>query len=234
MTNPKTGARCGLVARVTRLFAAMLDSTLRPVKDRLLAPVASGPFRRAPVGVITAAGLVASLAAALAAWQHWVAASVGLWLLGRVLDGLDGAVARATNRQSDVGGLLDFVADSIGYAAIPIGIAAALDERATWIATAVVLAAFYINAVSLGHIAALLEKRDRGAAASGAPTSVVLPRGLIEGTETIIVFTLALAVPSSAAMIWSLMAAAVAITVAERIRWATRLLAAGSTPRGAA
>jgi len=199
----------------------MLDSTLRPVKDRLLAPVASGPVGRVPVAAITLVGLAFTLAAAAAAWHGVTLAAVLLWLGGRFLDGLDGAVARATGQQSDTGGLFDFVADSIGYAAVPLGIAAGVDDRALWIATAVVIATFYINAVSLGQVAALLEKRsvaDRGA------TSVVMPRGLVEGTETIVVFTLALAVPDSAATIWWVFAAAVAVTVAERLRWASAVL----------
>jgi len=205
----------------------MLDSTLRPVKDRLLAPVASGPVGRVPVAIITLIGLAFTLAAAVSAWQGAVALAVSFWLLGRVLDGLDGAVARATGQQSDAGGLFDFVADSVGYAAVPLGIAAGVDDRALWIATAVVIATFYVNAVSLGQVAALLEKRstvDRGT------TSVVMPRGLVEGTETIVAFTLALAFPSSAATIWWIFAAAVAVTIVERLRWASVLLREGPQP----
>lgn len=197
----------------------MLDSTLRPVKDRLLAPVASGPVGRVPVAAITLLGLACTLAGAAAAWRGMVVSSVVLWLLGRLFDGLDGAVARSSGQQSDAGGLFDFVADSIGYAAIPLGIAAGVDDRATWIATAVVLATFYVNAVSLGQVAALIEKR---AVVERGVTSVVMPRGLVEGTETIVVFTLALAFPDSAAIIWWVFAAAVAVTIAERLRWASR------------
>ena len=143
-----------------------------------------------------------------------------LWLLGRVADGLDGVAARASGRSSDVGGLVDFVFDTIGYAAIPLGLAFGVDERGTWIATAVLLATFYLNAVSLGYVAALLEKRSLGAAAQGQPTSATLPRGLVEGTETIVFFTLALAVPDAAATIWWVMSAAVFVTALERVRWA--------------
>ncbi|MEM1335676.1 MAG: CDP-alcohol phosphatidyltransferase family protein, partial [Actinomycetota bacterium] len=105
----------------------MLDSTLRPVKDRLLAPVATGaPVWIHPIAV-SAIGLAASLGAAVAAWRGAIVASVGLWLLGRLLDGVDGAIARASGRQSDLGGLLDFLFDTVGYAAVPIGIAAGGD-----------------------------------------------------------------------------------------------------------
>jgi hypothetical protein len=226
----------------------MLDSTLRPVKDRLLVGVTRTPLGRLHPTVITSVGLVASLGAAVAAWRLLPLLAVGLWLFGRVADGIDGAVARSSGRSSDVGGLIDFVFDSVGYAAIPLGLAFGLDERGAWIATAVLLASFYLNAVSLGYVAALLEKRALVAppapyTAHGepsdeeshstahasqeerrGPTSAVLPRGLVEGTETIVFFTLALAFPDAATTIWWVMAAAVFVTVLERVRWAASVL----------
>lgn len=202
----------------------MLDSMLRPLKDRLLSPAARTPIVRVHPLLITAVGLGLTLAAAVAAWQRLPALAVVLWLLGRLADGLDGPVARASGRTSDIGGLIDFVVDTIGYAAIPLGLAFGMDERATWIATAVLLATFYLNAVSLGYVAALMEKRSSGAEPEGRTTSAPLPRGVIEGTETIAFFTVALAWPDAATTIWWLMAAAVVVTALERVRWASREL----------
>lgn len=202
----------------------MLDSTLRPLKDRMLSPVARTPIVRVHPLLITAVGLGLTLGAAVAAWQRAPELAVGLWLLGRVADGLDGLVARASGRTSDFGGLIDFVVDTIGYAAIPLGLAFGIDQRATWIATAVLLATFYLNAVSLGYVAALMEKRSPGADPDGRSTSAPLPRGLIEGTETIVFFTVALAWPGVATTIWWVMAVAVVVTALERVRWAGRVL----------
>jgi phosphatidylglycerophosphate synthase len=202
----------------------MFDSTLRPVKDRLLGPVARTGIGRMPPTAISAVGLVLGLGAAVAASQLASVLAVVLWLLGRVADGLDGLVARAQGRMSDIGGLVDFVLDTIVYAAIPIGLAVGIDDRATWIATAVLLATFYVNAVSLGYVAALLEKRSLAAATSARPTSAVLPRGLVEGTETIVLFTIALALPDATTAIWWIMAGAVLLTALERVRWAAREL----------
>lgn len=198
----------------------MLDSTLRPVKDRMLEPLARTPIAQVHPTVISAFGLAFSLGAAIAASQRIAVLAVVLWLAGRVADGIDGLAARATGRSSDVGGLLDFVFDTIGYASIPVGLAFGIDDRVGWVATAVLLATFYVNAVSLGYVAALLEKRDLGARSRGEPTSASLPRGLVEGTETIVFFTLALAFPDAATTIWWVMAATVAITALERVRWA--------------
>ncbi len=209
---------------MSRLTPPMLDSTLRPISGRLLGPIAHGPAARLHPIAWSTLSLAASIGAAAAAWRGAVAVSVAAWLVGRLLDGIDGAVARSTGRQSDLGGLLDFLGDSIAYAIVPIGIAAGVDDRATWIATAVVIATFYVNAVSLGYTAALLEKRALGASQRGEPTSATLPRGLVEGTETIVVFTLALALPDSADVIWTVMAIAVALTIVERTIWASRSL----------
>lgn len=202
----------------------MLDSTMRPVKDRLLAPLIATPVVRLHPSIISATGLAFSLGAATAAWRHIPLLAVTLWLAGRIADGLDGLVASATGKATDTGGLLDFIFDTIGYAAIPIGLAFGIDNRLGWIATSVLLASFYLNAVSLGYIAALLEKHALGAVATGQPTSAVLPRGLIEGTETIVFFTIALAFPDAATTVWWIMAALVTVTALERVRWAHKKL----------
>lgn len=198
----------------------MLDATLRPVKDRVLSPLVRTPLGNVHPTVLSTIGLALTLGAAVAASQRVAAAAVVLWLLGRVADGLDGLAAREKGRSSDVGGLVDFVFDTIGYASIPIGLAVGIDTRTGWIVTAVLLASFYLNAVSLGHVAALLEKRGRGARMRGESTSATMPRGLVEGTETIVFFSLALALIDTAPVIWSVMATLVVITALERVRWA--------------
>ena len=198
----------------------MLDSALRPMKDRLFGPLVASPFGRVDPIVLSALSLGTALGAAVAAWQGAIALSVALWLLSRVADGLDGAVARHQGTATDLGGVIDIVFDTIGYAAIPIGIAAGLDTRAGWIVVAMLLATFYVNAMSWTYVAALLEKRG----STGSVTSITMPRGLVEGTETIVFFTLALAIPAAAVWVWGVMAAAVAVTVVERMWWARGVL----------
>ena len=199
----------------------MLDGPLRPVKDQLLAPVVRGPLRAVPPLVVTGIALAAALGAGLAAWSSAPALAVGLWLLSRLADGLDGAMARHQASASDRGGLVDIVADTIGYAVVPLGIAAGIDTRTAWVVVAVLLATFYVNAVSWTYLAALLEKR---AAGRGAATSTIMPRGLVEGAETIVVFTLALAWPSAAPGVLAVMAVAVGMTVVERLWWSRAIL----------
>jgi len=173
------------------------------------------PAAVSPVALSVGAALL-SLAAAGAAWAGQPVAAVAAWLGGRVLDGLDGAVARRRGEATDLGGYLDIVLDTIGYAAIPLGLAAHADEQAVWIAAAVLLASFYVNSVSWAYLAALLEKRDVGAAAQGEITSVTMPRGLVEGAETIVLFTVMLAVPATVPALFWVMAAAVGLGAVVR------------------
>lgn len=202
----------------------MLDSALRPVKDRALEPLVRTPLGRLHPVVISAAAMVLSVWAAVAAWRGAPILAVGLWLLGRIGDGIDGLSARETNRSSDLGGLVDIVFDTVGYAAIPIGVAAGIGTTSAWVAAAVLLATFYLNSVTWGYLSALLEKRGRGAVTTGQPTSATLPRGLIEGTETIVFFSIALAFPDAAVIVFWVMAVAVAVTAVERLYWAKSAL----------
>lgn len=202
----------------------MLDSALRPVKDRLLFPLTRTAIVRLHPTLISSIGLLLSIGAAVAASQRLAVVAVLAWLAGRIADGLDGLAARESGRASDLGGLLDFTFDTIGYAAVPIGTAFGVDTRAGWIVAAILLASFYLNAVSLGYVAALLEKRGMDTATQRRATSAVLPRGLIEGTETIVLFALALAFLDASPWIWSVMAALVFVTALERLRWAAREL----------
>lgn len=205
-----------------RLVILVFDQRARPVLARAMQPVAAGisvdPVVFTALGL--ASGLGAAVAAALSAW--WVA--LGLWVGGRVLDALDGAVARASNAASDRGGYLDFCSDMIVYNAVPIGIGFGRDDTTTWIVIAALLGSFAVNVTSLSHLAALLEKRGRGAASTGESTSVTMPRGLVEGAETIAFFALALAWSSRAEWVLGAMAAAVFAGALFRIAYGSKVL----------
>lgn len=202
----------------------MLDRTLRGTKDRLLNPVVGPISRVLGPAPITALSFIACLGAAGAARKGWTAAGVILWLVGRSLDGLDGAVARRRGRASDLGGYLDMLLDTIGYGAVPFAIALRADQRTTWIALAVLLVSFYVNAISWAYLSAILEKQALGAAASGESTTVTMPTGLIEGTETIAFYTAFLLWPANAPTLFSAMAVGVAVSVIQRVVWATKTL----------
>lgn len=164
----------------------MLDAKIRPLIE--------GPLNKAGAALaergiaaheVTLFGLGMGLVAAgmLAFGLPGVLALVPL-LIGRLADGLDGAVARAT-RPSDFGGYLDILCDFVFYAAFPFAFALRDDGNA--VASAFLLASFYINGASFLAFAIMAEKRGMQTSAQGAK-SLYYSAGLLEGTETIAFF----------------------------------------------
>ncbi len=201
----------------------MLDATLRPIANRALVGPARYLARRLSADALTGMALIAGLGAAGLAWRQAYLAAFGLWLAGRIFDGLDGLVARTTGQADDFGGFLDMLGDVIVYAAIPLGIALGRGDRAVWVAAAVLMASFYVNVVSWMFLAAVLEKRGRGAATTGELTSITMPPALVEGAETIVFFSAFLLFPSIALWLFGAMAALVWVNVLQRLIWAKRL-----------
>ena len=212
----------------------MRDAALREDKDRLLKPIATRWFARVHPNWISAVALGFGLACALAAWQQLYLLAMLLWVINRVLDGLDGIVAREHGKQSDFGGYLDLLLDFVVYLAVPIGIAAAQPALPILWATVALLSAFVLNLLSWSVLSAILEKR--AAASAGRLTTVAMPGGLIEGAETIFFYTLFLLLPAYAAILFAVMAALVLVTAAQRVLWASRHLrqTQSPTPAGSA
>ncbi|MDA3948357.1 MAG: CDP-alcohol phosphatidyltransferase family protein [Spirochaeta sp.] len=198
----------------------MFDNASRPLKDRVLLPaVRAVPAAIGPMA-ITAAALVCGVGAAIAAGAgQWTVALV-LFAINRILDGLDGLVARYRGAASDLGGYLDVLFDFVVYAAVPIGVWLGTGGTAT-LPLVVLLAVFYVNAASWMYLSAVVEKRGAG---PRPLTSVVMPVGVVEGTETLVFFTLFLAVPAYAGMLFYAMAAATAVGILQRVVWAARNL----------
>jgi phosphatidylglycerophosphate synthase len=193
----------------------MLDAALRPLKDAALRPLARAAGSLNPL-VISVAGLLAGLTCAAAAALGAFGPALLAWALNRLLDGLDGPVARTQGRESDLGGFIDIMFDFMVYAAVPLGIAAGLSPRGidAWPATALLLASFYINAASWLFLAALIEKR---AAAAPRSTAILMPEGLIAGTETLLFFSVFLLFPAAAPRLFTVMAVLVLVTALQRM-----------------
>ena len=200
----------------------MFDEILRRLKDRWLAPLARllGPVNP---NLVTCAAFLAGLGCAAAAAAQRDSLALLLWLLNRILDGLDGAVARLHSRQSDFGGYLDLVLDFAVYAAIPLGIVVGQPDAANWWALGLLLASFLVNAPSWMVLSAILERRNADDADQRL-TTIAMPPGLVAGTETIIFFSLFLLFPSHVAWLFTTMAVLVFGNVVLRLVWAWRRL----------
>jgi phosphatidylglycerophosphate synthase len=206
----------------------MLDRQARPLVTRLLRPVGAGPLAAVPPLAITAVGLVVGLGAATAAAAGLWAVAVLAWLVNRFLDGLDGVTARQNDAATDVGGYLDMVSDVTVYAALPLGVAAGSSAASAWPAAAFLIASFYLNIVAWTYLAAQLERRGRGAEARGELTSITMPKGLIEGAETVVFVTVILLLPAWSTWTMAVMAVAVGLSAALHVANGIRLLGAQS------
>ncbi|MDA8649411.1 CDP-alcohol phosphatidyltransferase family protein [Alphaproteobacteria bacterium] len=163
----------------------MFDAHLRPLIDRLLNPIGRG---------LVALGMTANQVTMIGAAFGLIAAGCvaaglfypALWFViaNRVIDGLDGAVARAS-RSSDFGGYLEIVSDFIFYSAIPLAFAVARPETA--LAAAFLIFSFIGTATSFLGFAILAEKHQVTTQIRGKKAFYYLG-GLTEGTETILLF----------------------------------------------
>jgi phosphatidylglycerophosphate synthase len=141
---------------------------------------------------VTWIGFGFGMAAALAIANRLYLAGLALLLAGRLADGLDGAIARAT-RPSDRGAFLDITLDFVFYASIPLAFAIA-DPARNALAAALLLAAFCGTASSFLAFAVMAERR--GLASADYPSKgFFYLGGLTEGTETIACFALMCLVP---------------------------------------
>lgn len=183
----------------------MLDSGMRRLIDPPL-NIAGRALARAGIGAnaVTLTGLALALGTAAAIAGGHMTLALVLLAANRIIDGLDGAVARAT-RLTDAGGYLDSVCDYVFYAAVPLAFAWQV-PAANALPAAALLASFLLTAASFLGFATLAAKRGLPGDAQGRK-SFYYSRGLIEGTETIAAFTAMLLWPTWFAPIaWTLAA----------------------------
>jgi len=166
----------------------MLDraaiALLKPGLQRL-----AGVLVRAGIGAdsVTLFGFALGLTAALAIALGAPLAGLALLLASRLMDGLDGAVARLT-LPTDRGAFLDITLDFLFYASIPLAFAFA-DPAANALAAAVLLAAFIGTGSSFLAFAVLAERR--GLHSEDYPQKgIYYLGGLTEATETLVCFVL--------------------------------------------
>ena len=173
-----------------------------------------------PNQVTVVACLLGCGAGALVALGRPVAA-LGVWLTSRVLDGLDGLLARETQRGSAFGGYLDITLDMAAYSAMILGFAVARPTHGTaWVA---ILIGYILVSTSTLALSSLLEARH----ARGDLTnrSIAFTPGFAEAGETSLVYALLVLVPAGTTVITWAWVALLAATVVQRTAFARRVLA---------
>lgn len=177
----------------------MFDARIRILIDP---PLNAAGRRMAGWGLsantVTIAGFLAGIIGAMLIAAGQPLAGLVIILMSRVADGLDGAIARATEK-TDLGGFLDVVLDFIFYGAVPLAFAIH-DPGNNALAAAVLLLSFFANGTTFLAYAIMAEKREIETTAQGIK-SLYYMSGLAEGAETILAIVLFCLFPSDFAMI---------------------------------
>jgi phosphatidylglycerophosphate synthase len=200
----------------------MLDRWIRPLVD----PPLHGAGRwLASAGVradaLTIGGCALGLSAAAAIASGYFALALILLTANRLADGLDGAVAQATQR-TDRGAFLDIVLDFVVYAAVPLGFAA-WSPHDNALAAAFLLASYLANGSAFLAFSIMAQKRGLETEAQGRKAIYYLA-GLAEGFETIVFMLAACLFPAAFALLATIFAALCWVSAAARLALGWRLL----------
>lgn len=170
----------------------MLDAVLRRLIDRPLDRIGAR-LARTGVGAnaVTLAGFAVGAGAAVALAVQAYGVGLALVLANRVLDGLDGAVARHTGT-TDLGAFLDIVCDFMVYSGVVFGFAVGRPDQA--LAAAFLIFSFVGTGSTFLAFAILAAKRQMTTRQRGVK-SIYYLGGLTEGTETILLFVAICLVP---------------------------------------
>jgi phosphatidylglycerophosphate synthase len=197
----------------------MFDARLRPLIDpplnRLGAALAA---RGVGANALTLAGLGFGLAAAVAIGWGAFGWGLALILLNRLLDGLDGAVARAAG-PTPLGGYLDIVADFAFYVSVPVGFGFAAADNLPF--ALVLVASFVLTGVSFLAFAVVAAQLGRETQAHGRK-AFFYSTGVAEGGETIVAFCAMCLLPSAFPAIAAGFAILCVITAIQRTVLAAR------------
>lgn len=199
----------------------MLDPLMRRIIDPPLERVGSWlAARRVSANGLTLAGLLVGLVCLPLVAIEAYGWALACCLANRLIDGLDGAVARIRG-PTDFGGYADIVADMVFYAAVVLGFAFARPENAIW--AALLLAAFVGTASSFLGYAVIAAKRGEHSHQRGRK-SFHHAAGLIEGSETVAFISAMMIFPSYFSYLSGVLVALCLVTIvgrlaAARTRW---------------
>jgi hypothetical protein len=83
---------------------------------------------------------------------------------------------------------------------------------------------YFVNAAALFYLSAILEKHNAGSRVTAELTALTMPPALIEGTETVIFYSLFLLFPARVSALFAVFGAGVCISIVQRVMWAARHL----------
>lgn len=209
----------------------MLDGAVKKLTDPLFNGIARYLARAGlSANVITLTAVVVGLAVLIPLTLQNYMLALALIAGNRLLDALDGAVARRSGI-TDLGGFFDVVGDFIFFGAVVLGFALA-DPQANALAASWLLFAFMGTEASFLAYAALAEKLHFHTASHGQKSMFFLG-GLVEGAETVAAFVLACIFPQWFPWIAALFGVLCWMTTGARIMVAIFTLPGRTPPPGA-
>ncbi|MBD5770045.1 CDP-alcohol phosphatidyltransferase family protein [Marinomonas colpomeniae] len=170
---------------------------------------------------ITFFGFVMGMLAVPSLSQEYYGLAVIFIIINRLMDGLDGAVARVQG-PTDLGGYLDITLDFIFYSAVIFGFALA-NPADNALAASFVIFSFMGTGSSFLAFAIMAEKRNIKSLDYGGK-SLYFIGGLAEGAETIAFLILICLVPAHFALLAYIFGTVCWVTTATRIYAAYRTL----------
>jgi phosphatidylglycerophosphate synthase len=191
----------------------MFDVALRRLVDPALTRAAGWiADARISANTLTIGGAGLAFGAAFFVAQSNFLAALILILLNRIVDGLDGAIARI-NGPTEFGGYLDTICDYIFYISVPV--AFGLIDPSNQIPALLLIASFTLTAVSFLAFAAITARQTSDDGAHG-PKAFIYSTGLMEGGETIAFFVLFCLFPEFFPTLAIIFAALCLLTVVQR------------------
>lgn len=171
----------------------MLDPYVRPLIDPPLNLIAKQLLRwGVTANTVTVVGFLMGLLTMTLIGMEQYGYAVIFLLLNRLLDGVDGAIARHS-LLSDFGGFLDIVCDFIIYSGIVFSFALANSQNAFW--SAFLIFSFIGPITSFLAYAIIAAKKQKQCIRRGKKSFYHLG-GICEGTETAIILILMCLIPN--------------------------------------
>lgn len=197
----------------------MFDEELRNGAKPLYRPAVQALARHLSANTVTGAGLAVGLACLLAAAVGLNTLALALWLANRLLDGLDGEVARLRGESTRLGAYLDIIADFLLYGGLLVALA--FQHPDARLALIVLFFAYYVNGSAFLALSSALERMK---AERHTDRGLHFRRSLTEGFETVVAGALFLALPEHVSPIAWVFAAMVFISAIQRMLDARRML----------
>ena len=201
----------------------MLDEKLRRGAKPLYEPFVGALARRGVTGdALTGASLVIGVLCLVAIAFGFNVLGLVLWLLNRLLDGLDGEVARLRGETSEFGTFVDIAADFFMYGGFLVALA--VQHPDARLALVVLFFAYYLNGSIFLALSGILDKIK---AERLTERGLHFRRSLTEGFETIVAGVLFLIFPGHVSLIAWTFAAMVFVSSAQRVQDGWRMLRQG-------